>query len=482
MYQGVSDSGRAWDSGRVEALVAALATLGGPAADCADGGPEDAELLAQLRALENLKAAAAGAQARVTAVFADGQERAAQVAREAAKDQGFDAWRAARDRFRGSHSTAAQVGFARRLSPWQGARAVGFAQRLVSDLPATAAALCAGVLSEHRAMIVDRETSHLSVSDRIAVDEQVCADQQALTRLGDRALEHAVRAAGYRRDPQGAVDRARTAEAERRVTIRPLPDVMCRVSALLPMAQGIAAYAVLCQEADAARATGDPRGRGQILADTLVERVTGQASATAVPVEVQVVLSDAALLGTGPDADGPGLVPGFGPVPAGWVRDLIGATPPQGASKDTKATQVFLRRLYSTPDGTELVAMESRRRVFPAGLRRFLTTRDGTCRTPWCDAPIRHTDHVRDHTRGGPTSVSNGEGLCERCNHTKQLPGWSVAVLDPPGDGSGRPHRVRWSTPTGATYDSTAPPLLPTNTPRPYESSVRNRIESSRAS
>jgi hypothetical protein len=449
MYEG--SSSRAWDAARVDDLLPALAVLGG------DSSVGDAELLAQLTALERLKAGAAAAQARVTETFARSQEQAAAATREAAKGQGFEAWQAGRDAFRGSHGIAAQVAFARRLSPWQGSAGVSFARALTHDLPAALAALSAGLLSERRAQIVARETSHLLGTDRATVDAQVCGDVDAVGRLGDRAIERTTRAAAYRLDPQGAVERARAAEAERRVSLRPQPDTMCRLSALLPLAQGVGVYAALSRDADSARAAGDARSRGQVMADTLVERVTGQAAASDVPVEVQVVLTDSALLGVGDGAEDPAQLVGFGSVPAGWARDLIAAELPTGAAEPTRAAQVWLRRLYASPDATTLVAMESSRRLFDAGLRRFLIARDGTCRTPWCDAPIRHLDHVRDHTRSGPTSTDNGQGLCERCNHTKQSPGWDVSVVD---DRAG-PHTVRWRTPTGATYDSTAPPLLP---------------------
>ena len=77
------------------------------------------------------------------------------------------------------------------------------------------------------------------------------------------------------------VARRRRAESERRVSLRPAPDTMSQLSALLPVAQGVAVYAALARSADTARAGGDARSRGQIMADTLVERVTGQASAPA---------------------------------------------------------------------------------------------------------------------------------------------------------------------------------------------------------
>jgi hypothetical protein len=97
--------------------------------------------------------------------------------------------------------------------------------------------------------------------------------------------------------------------------------------------------------------------------------------------------------------------------------------------------------------------MESRRRLFPDRLRRFLILRDQTCRTPWCGAPIRHADHVIAVQDGGQTSAGNGQGVCEACNHTKQAPGWR-ARPGPAGAGT----TVRTTTPTGHTYVSRPPP------------------------
>jgi hypothetical protein len=86
---------------------------------------------------------------------------------------------------------------------------------------------------------------------------------------------------------------------------------------------------------------------------------------------------------------------------------------------------------------------------------RFIDVRDDTCRTPYCDAPIRHHDHATSHHRGGPTKVVNGLGECERCNYAKEAPGWSVATrCDDKGC-----HTAEFTTPTGARYHSTAPPL-----------------------
>jgi hypothetical protein len=91
----------------------------------------------------------------------------------------------------------------------------------------------------------------------------------------------------------------------------------------------------------------------------------------------------------------------------------------------TEHTKVWIRRLYTHPRTGRLVAMESRRRRFKGKLRRAIILRDQTWRTPWCDAPIRHTDDATSVAEGGQTSLTNGQGLCEACNYTKQAPGWT---------------------------------------------------------
>ena len=130
-------------------------------------------------------------------------------------------------------------------------------------------------------------------------------------------------------------------------------------------------------------------------------------------------------------------------VPAQIARDLMAGSAQDGA----------VRRLYAAPATGDLVAMESKARIFPAALKRLIAARDRTCRSPWCDAPLRQYDHVVPAARGGPTSAANGQGLCERCNQTKESPGWSHGTIP------ASRHTVEVRTPAGETYRSTAPPL-----------------------
>jgi hypothetical protein len=162
------------------------------------------------------------------------------------------------------------------------------------------------------------------------------------------------------------------------------------------------------------------------------------------PVAVNLVLSDETLLG---GDNSPAVIEGYGPIPASVARDLVDAAVTDERSKAT------LRRLYRHPQSGALVAMESRSRRFPRGLARFIRLRDLSCRTPFCDAPIRHLDHAQPKNRDGPTNARNGRGACERCNYIKETPGWKVST----GEENGV-HTTEFTTPTGARYRCTAPP------------------------
>ena len=409
-----------------------------------DVEPADEQaLVAQLTAIEGLKSAAAARQARL----AEALDRAVR-AREAASGLPAD------EQGRG---VAAQVALARRESPVTGGRHLGLAKALVREMPHTLAVLEAGHLSEWRATLLVRETACLSREDRAAADHELCSDPGTLAGLGDRGVADATRRVAYRLDPQAFVARAAKADKDRRVTLRPAPDTMSFLTGHLPVAQGVAAFAALTKAADEARAAGDPRTRAQVMADEMVQRITGQAHAEQVPLEVEVVLTDQALLG---EDDEPAVVVGYGAVPAGAARDLV-----------ARAERVALRRLLTEPATGQLVAMESRSRDFPRGLRRFLRLRDQTCRRPWCDAPVRHSDHVVSDAGGGETSAANGQGLCESCNYTKELLGWSARAGPTSRPGN---HVVETITPTGHAYRSRAPSLH-SPPPRTAETSLIER-------
>ncbi|WP_091424132.1 HNH endonuclease signature motif containing protein [Arthrobacter sp. OV608] len=432
-------------------------------------------MIDQMRELEDVKSAAAAKQARIAVAYdlATRQEQAA--AGVPADELGA--------------GVGAEIALARRESPSRGARLLGLGKALV-EMPHTFAALESGQLNEWRATLAVKETACLSVEDRTAVDEEIAADTGTLAGCGDRAVIAAVRAAAYRRDPHSVARRASHAVNERTVTLRPAPDTMTRLTALLPVAQGVAVYAELTRHADALKSSGDERPKGNIMADGLVERVT-RTPGGYTGIDLQLVMTDRTLFQG--DSE-PARLAGYGIVPGEWARkairgELLADAEPTGGEATAQAAglgsnggvnggtgdvgigrsgrlpsvgtpegrelNVWLRRLYTAPTSGELVRMDSRARLFPAGLRRFVQVRDDTCRTPYCDAPIRHLDHIISWHHDGPTTSTNGQGLCETCNHTKETPGWAAKTITR----QGQRHSVETRTPTGHTYPSTAPPL-----------------------
>jgi hypothetical protein len=172
--------------------------------------------------------------------------------------------------------------------------------------------------------------------------------------------------------------------------------------------------------------------------------VIGRRAWVAEPVAVNLVISDETLF----DGDNsPAVLEGYGPIPASVARKLV------ADALSDEQSEATLRRLYKHPKTGALVGMESRSRRFPKSLAKFIRLRDQRCRTPYCDAPIRHLDHAQPRNRGGPTSGRNGRGACERCNYDKESPGWHVTT----GEENGV-HTAEFVTPTGARYRSTAPP------------------------
>jgi hypothetical protein len=392
-----------------------------------------AEQVEQLGLLEQVKNAASAVQARLAVAFDASQ-------REEQAQAGVPASRQGR-------GVAEQVALARRESPSKGSRLLGLANLLAADLPRTLDAMTAGLVSEWRATLVAQAAVVLEPADRRQLDAALAP---RLPRLSDRQVYAEARAAAYRADPQAAVNRGRRAAADRRVTVRPAPDVMAFVSGYVPAAQGVAVFKALDVAARTARSEGDSRSLDQIKADTFVQRLTGQASAEAVPFEVGLVMTDTTLL----EGDQtPARLEHHGPIPAGLARELL-------SRAETAGTRGWLRRLFTDPvDGT-VATIDTRRRRFDGPLRRLVVHRDQHCRTPWCGAPIRDADHVVAHSLGGPTTADNGQGLCQACNLARAAPGWTARR----GTEDGRPTRqpvVITTTPTGATHPSAPPPVLP---------------------
>jgi hypothetical protein len=433
----VSDLGELGGGSAASATFPARAEIEGFAAGLAGSceGLDDAERIDRIRALEQLKCAAEGAQAVLTADFDASRRAAAAAAGVPAARQG--------------RGIALQIAFARRESHRRGEQHLGLARVLREEMRHTLTALRGGKVTEWRAMVLARETACLPLEERRMVDRRLAGDADRLEAMGDRETELAARDLACRLDPACVAERRRRAEADRYTTLRPAPDTMTWLGALLPVNQGVAVHKSLLDQADRRKAAGDTRSRGAIMADTLVERILGPHVAGSGPAEIplliNVVVPDTVLLG---DGSGSGWVEHHGEVPGDLLREWTAANAERGVRD-------LVRRLYQSPTTGQLVAMDQRGRYFEGQLAEFLRLRDRYCRNRWCGAPIRTIDHARAHADGGPTSAANGQGLCEACNLAKEGRGWSARPRPGPI------HTIETTTPTGHRYASRAPTTSP---------------------
>ena len=389
----------------------------------------EAGALDDVQLAEQLKSSLSAFQARRTAQLQ-------RLRHEAEKARGIPAAR------RGK-GLAAEVALARGDSPARGTQHLRVATMLTQDMPNTLTALSDGRIREEHAQGITKETEWLTPHKRRTVDASIA---NTFEGNGPRKLSNIARELAQRLDHKTAAKQHAEAEAKRRIFVKPADNSMGQVTAILPMQQAVAVYESLRDAAKSLQSTGNSadahgtkRTRDQIMADLLVERATGQATAAAVPAQIHVVMTDAALFGEGQE---PAWLAGHGPIPASAAKAWL-------ANPEVVA---FLRRIFTRPKKKQLVAMDTQSQVFPQGLRLMVILRDDTCRVPFCDAKISDTDHITAKKDGGETSWENASGLCGACNQTKENTGWRH---------TGDPDSLTVKTPTDHTYTRTTRSLQP---------------------
>ncbi len=234
---------------------------------------------------------------------------------------------------------------------------------------------------------------------------------------------------------------------------------LLKFSGCLPAIQGVALREYLRHESFVIKQHGDPRTRAQVQADLLVANlVAGNKRKLPMVLGVSLIMTDRSLfLG---DKE-PAFLEGYGYISSQIARELIaGDLPSDGVSFRTSTQENYLdqmetcteiTRLYTAPGNTELIAMDSKARLFPEKLRAFIRVRDRYCRTPYCNGLVEEADHIIQHHRGGPTTANNSGGRCPICNKAKEVPGWDEWVaLD-------SPHSIIINN-AGLRYISKSPP------------------------
>lgn len=407
-------------------------------------------LLDGVAAAERLRSRTDAVQMRASVAFRDAriaQQRRDGIAREAV-----------------GKGLAHELALARHASPARTGNQLALDRVIVETLPRTMRLLARGEISRWSADEVAKAVICLEDEDRARVDAAVA---EQLPEISPRRAGGMARARADELDQQAALARNEREVGDRHVSIRPVSDAVVRVSAVLPLVEGVAVFKTLEDAASSARAAGVVGTRGQHMADAMFRRITGLEHPEDADVEIQLLMTDRALLAGGEDT---AWVDGH-PVPAEIARRLALAAPDETGPADQKVSADparSIRRLYTDPISGRLRGADASRRRFTGDERRFVEIADQHCRTPFCDAPARHIDHVLRYADGGETVVANGVARCESCNYLMELPGWSGSLEDaapcgsdppipPPDRAPSRTYEI--TTPMGRSYASTAPAL-----------------------
>jgi Domain of unknown function (DUF222) len=359
---------------------------------------------------------------------------------------------------------------------------------LTARLPGTWAALADGLLDWPRARALAAELLEPAgeVEPRLLAEVEAAVLPRA-GRLTLTGLRAAARGELLRRDAAAADRRRRRAERAADVVIRPARDGMAHLSALLPQPLAVAIRDTVDGYARLAKADGDRRPIGQLRAGVLGDLVLRpwDTSRPAVTAQLTVLAPlttltggaaghDACAVGhlasqaTAPHPGGAAPVDGCGgaepaevdgqPITAAQLRALLeqldalcpgGLQAPTGGSLTVALTDPVGGALRATVTRPQLERLVRRGCPdHPAGncacpvldrpppvdryaptpaQRRFLRTRDRTCRHPGCrnDAGWADLDHVLPHGNGGPTACENLCCLCRRHHRLKtHAAGW----------------------------------------------------------
>ncbi|MER2135907.1 MAG: DUF222 domain-containing protein [Arthrobacter sp.] len=361
-----------------------------------------------------------------------------------------------------------------------------------------------------------------ALSVRAAFERDLLAAAEGRTAAGFGRRARRLRESRF---PDLIPVRHRQAKDKRRVTFQPLPDGMSCLSAIIAAEKGQAMFAALTGAAKAGKRAGDPRTMDQLRADILTDLLLeGEPAAEHTPgtgTDTSTVFG--AANGTdsgtgcgsgsaaGPGSKGSGSGTGTGDPSDTSAASRTGARTSkrprraerhrnQNRSKvrtevmvlidaDTlagldenpaelngygpisaeTARAMFLDALHWTPllqdPATGEILNVGRTRRIPAGLKRWLQARDGTCRFPGCSVSVTHAeiDHTTPFSHGGPTDHANLEHLCPKHHRFKTLGHWKARQ---PQAGT-----IEWNSPTGRTY-TTDPALAYMQTVRAPEQRV----------
>ena len=364
--------------------------------------------------------------------------------------------------------------------------------RLGRSLPRTLDALSEGRVSWRHAHLMVEQSFTLPTASLAEFETLVLPFAETHTAA---QFKRKARLTRERMHPESIDARHEVAVDERSVDVEAAADGMALLTALLPAATAHAIFDRLDRAASHARDAGDLRTVCQLRADAFAgallgvggvpNRKLGRTSSprsnvypihddrgalvsitgtdlidttltapdlndilASIRPQVQVTVPVLALVGH--DAI-PATLDGYGPIPLDIARGLVARAP-------------SLTRLLTHPETGAVLSVGRKRYRIPEDLRRWLQTRDGTCRFPGCSKKAQRCDidHTHEWHNGGTTAHNNLAHLCEEHHRLKTLTDWKVEQV---GNGV-----LRWTSPTGRVYQTEpAEAMTKRNTPQTDE-------------
>ena len=354
---------------------------------------------------------------------------------------------------------------------------------LINRLPATFTSLALGHISWRHAHLMVEQSFTLPVALLAEFETLVLPFAETHTAAQFKRKARTVR---ERMHPESIDARHEVAVEMRSVDVEPAADGMALLTALLPAATAHAIFDRLDRAASRAHDAGDLRTVCQLRADAFAGALLGVGvvggGSSAIPAQKATHVAvrgsnvypihgpDGALVSitgtdlidttpTAPDLDAilasirpqvqvtvpvlalvghddiPATLDGYGPIPLDIARGLVARAP-------------TLTRLLTHPETGAVLSVGRKRYRIPEELRRWLQTRDGTCRFPGCSKKARRCDidHTQEWHNGGTTAHDNLAHLCEQHHRLKTLTDWKVEQI---GNGV-----LRWTSPTGRIYET----------------------------
>ncbi len=357
-------------------------------------------------------------------------------------------------------AAAAEVGSALNLPHMSAMALVSESDTLCTVNRSTHAQLSRGAISYRHAQRIMDEVRAVPSPEAPIFEDELLQLAEGRTCAQFTAKARRLRESRW---PETINIRHRQALELRRVSLDPKPDGMVELCALVTAEKGQAIFNSLTASARTARSAGDQRTLDQLRTDTLTALLlevppfagsshassfiscSSETAAAAVPsppqaedprgirTEVMVLIDAETLLGA---EDKPAELNGYGPIAADAGRRLARqALHWTGILRDNSSGEVLA---------------VGRRRKVPAGLKRWLQARDGTCRFPGCRVSTFRTeiDHTVPWGLGGETEHGNLSNLCPKHHRLKTLGLWEARQR--------QPGKLEWVSPLGQTYSSAA--------------------------